>query len=69
VEVKEGDEESVEVASDAISGLKLHEFYEVRVFIYNNRDKETKLGVHHQLVPADDSDVDKEKKSVQRFVM
>jgi hypothetical protein len=39
------------------------------VYIYNNRERETKLAVHHQLVRAEDSDVDKEKKVVPRFVV
>jgi len=63
------EQEAIEVTSEVVSAIHLHEFYEVRVYIYNNRDKETKLAVHHQIVRAEDSDVDKEQKLVPRFVV
>jgi tetratricopeptide (TPR) repeat protein len=69
VELSDNEQESIEVTSEVVSGIKLHEFYEVKVYIYNNRERETKLAVHHQLVRAEDSDVDKEKKVVPRFVV
>ncbi len=69
VEVSDTDQETIEVTSEAVHGVKLHEFYEVRVYIYNNRERETKLAVHHQLVRAEDSDVDKERKIAPRFVV
>ena len=69
VELADGEQETVDVTSDAVQGVKLHEFYEVKVYIYNNKERETKLAVHHQLVRAEDADVDKEKKVVPRFVV
>jgi tetratricopeptide (TPR) repeat protein len=57
VELKEG-ENVIEVTTEPVMFVKDQQWYEIEVFIFADKTKQTKLGVHHQLVKALDSDLE-----------
>jgi hypothetical protein len=54
--LKEG-ETFIEVTTEPVMFVKDQHWYEIEVFIFADKTKQNKLGVHHQIVRAIDSDL------------
>jgi hypothetical protein len=57
VELQEG-QHIIDVTTEPVMFVKDKQWYEIEVFIFSDKTKQTKLGVHYQMVKAVDSELE-----------